>query len=907
MAMNYVIEKLGAALGIKRGEFITAFSLFCYLLLVIASYIISKTVRDALFLTEFGALNLPYVYIGIAIFVSLFVAIYIRAGHHVRPHLLVSGTLLFFLSNVVLFWWLLRLGSSWLYPVVYIWVGIFGVIAPMQVWTLSSLFLTTRQAKRLYGFIGSGGLLGAIAGGLFSSWMVTRVGTENLLLSLVVFLAVCIGLANVIWFQAATENEQADPEQLPRSWLQVSTLIPVTRITKEEEPPGSLRQSLCLIIRSRYLLLITSIISIGAIATTIADYLFKTVSQEAFAHKDQLTAFFGSFYGYLGIGAVLLQLLLTSRLMRKFGIGLTIFLLPASLILGSAALLTFVSLWSAALLKGIDQLFKHSVDKSTIEILYLPVPDRIRTAVKSFIDTVVWRLADAVAGLLLLFLTSIASLSVRQISLVNLCLLFGWVVIAYRARRRYVDALRSTIFSEVDAAQPRPAESELLHDTGSLIKALQSPNPDDVIRSLELIDSTRDKQKFIPHLEHLLHHGAPEVRAKVLTLLFDSGNERLVEKVKGLVNDASPEVQAVAIQFIFAYGEKEIRQTIQSFSADFDYQIKVAAISGLLTQQNNGQYCDLARDFLNELLSSSEARVRREAARLLGLIKRPSPFHSHLARLLQDSSPEVVAQALHSAGVVQRLDFVPLIIPHLGRKESAPLARNALVRYGNKVLGTLRDYLVSEEINFEVRKAIPSIFTQIKTQEAVDILTSSLNLKHPRLRLAILKALNKLRAQALPLQFPAARIRRQLINETKDYYATLIELHQAAAYEPVAVSASSAPPQMLRPLADNLDTVLERIFRLLGLIYPPHDLHQAYRGLLSQNPTIRANSLEFLDNLLEADDREWLLPIVDEELPLRDRLAAAKAVSNSRRSRKLRALARLFGDRSQTLAHSTFD
>jgi AAA family ATP:ADP antiporter len=161
--VSAVAEKFGAAFGIKKGEFVPIFALFLYLLFIIASYTASKAVRDALYISKFGALKLPYVYIGIAVLVGVFVALYIKIARYFRQHTLIGLTLAFFVSNVVLFWTLLQFGyQNILYPVIYIWAGIFGVIGPMQVWTLSNFILTTREAKRLYGFLGAGGVLGGI-------------------------------------------------------------------------------------------------------------------------------------------------------------------------------------------------------------------------------------------------------------------------------------------------------------------------------------------------------------------------------------------------------------------------------------------------------------------------------------------------------------------------------------------------------------------------------------------------------------------------------------------------------------------------------------------------------------------------------------------------------------------------
>jgi AAA family ATP:ADP antiporter len=57
---------------------------------------------------------------------------------------------------------------------------------------------------------------------------------------------------------------------------------------------------------------------------------------------------------------------------------------------------------------------------------------------------------------------------------------------------------------------------------------------------------------------------------------------------------------------------------------------------------------------------------------------------------------------------------------------------------------------------------------------------------------------------------------------------------------------------------------MERIFRLLGLAYPPEDIYSAYLGIVSDRKAMRASAVEFLDNLLKSDLKKYLLPIVDE-------------------------------------------
>jgi hypothetical protein len=126
------------ALGLTGTELRRAFPLFAYLFLTMASSVASKAARDALFLDRYRAIDLPYVDIAIAVLVGLAASIYIRVGHRTNLRNLQVGSLLFFALNALFFWlWavIASYESGALFIVIYIWVGVFSVLAPSQVWT----------------------------------------------------------------------------------------------------------------------------------------------------------------------------------------------------------------------------------------------------------------------------------------------------------------------------------------------------------------------------------------------------------------------------------------------------------------------------------------------------------------------------------------------------------------------------------------------------------------------------------------------------------------------------------------------------------------------------------------------------------------------------------------------------
>ena len=100
----------------------------------------SKASRDALFLDRYRAVDLPYVDIAIAALVGVAASLYLRIGHRTNLRNLQVGSLVFFGLTSLAFWlWaaITPSESGALFIIIYVWVGVFSVLAPSQVWTLA--------------------------------------------------------------------------------------------------------------------------------------------------------------------------------------------------------------------------------------------------------------------------------------------------------------------------------------------------------------------------------------------------------------------------------------------------------------------------------------------------------------------------------------------------------------------------------------------------------------------------------------------------------------------------------------------------------------------------------------------------------------------------------------------------
>src|SRR5262245_25169074 len=148
----HMVSRLERFFDLRPGDLRRGLPLALYDFFILTAYVQGQVVRDALFLGRFDAGRLVYVDFVIAAIVGVILAVYFRIGRMMSFINLLGASLCFFASNVIVFWWAARfLEGAWLFPVVYVWVGIFGVLAISQVWTLANYVLTNREAKRLFG------------------------------------------------------------------------------------------------------------------------------------------------------------------------------------------------------------------------------------------------------------------------------------------------------------------------------------------------------------------------------------------------------------------------------------------------------------------------------------------------------------------------------------------------------------------------------------------------------------------------------------------------------------------------------------------------------------------------------------------------------------------------------------
>jgi AAA family ATP:ADP antiporter len=826
------MDRVRSFLNLERGEEIPVLLLFSYLTLVLTSYIITKAIRDGLFLHKFSPYMLPYVYLGIAAVIGFVVSVYLRISARVGQAAVILGSLVFFIGCILLQWWAVArmqwVPATWIF---YVWTSIFGIIVVTQVWTVSNYVLDLRQAKRLFPLIASGGILGSALGGFLAAHLakLPSVGTDNLMLVLIPIL-VLVGITAQVLLARYSHSREQRGEMSGRK---------------------DFRAALKTIAKSPYLKLIVALLALSNIVTLVVGIQFADVVKHAFPAKNQITSFMGSFSAYFSLFSFLLQVLAGSRMVEKFGVRVMLLVLPLALTGGTVLLLAFpMALWAGTVLKGSDHTLRYSIDRATTELLYLPLPQSIKSEVKAVIDMVMQRVADGVGALLVLFVTLVLRGGQVSLCILNLTVLTLWLWVVLRTRKEYVVTIRSRLTDR--PALPKSTLRMVFGDQGSVatLRTMLASRDEEVV--LYAIDMALAIGRKDWVTSDLLNHPAPRVRLRALEVVAVSERE-LLARVQSESNSTVRASALLRASRVAQPGQPDAL-IAQLLSAP-DLKVRLSALVCLARRE------DADRGTIREVLDQTVGKLEptskewKDVAETLGEIPHPAAVDLHL-RLLQHSDPAVKKQAILSAGRAGRREPVPFLVPMLGDPRWAPDARVALREYGPRILGTLADVFKDPTENLEIRRNIPLVLAYIPYQESVEILLDGLFDYDGLLRFRAIRALGKLRVLDPDLRFDAQKVSLRIREECE--HSVWFQQALAALYP-----REGNKDLLLQLFRDKISRGRDRIFRLLTLLLPPTAAVASFLALTEDDRLRRASVAEFLDNVLPGKLKDCILPVIE--------------------------------------------
>lgn len=845
--------------------------MFIIIFLFMSCLLTVKPIRNSLFLVKFGVEKLPYVFVLVALFSAVVASLYSRYSKKVRLNYLILTTILISIACLLVFWLFFHFGyrQDWILYAFYIWVAIFGVIVSAQFWLLANHVFNAREARRLFGFIGAGAISGGIFGGYLTNYLAPRLKTDNLIFLCIGFLIVSFILVRIVWERSGRYgyNERFYRQR----WKSQS---------------DSTDNPLKLILNSRHLIYIASITGVSVVVANLVDYQFSAVASRIISDTDRLTAFFGLWGSILSFASLVIQLFLTGRILKYFGVTASLFFLPIALFVGAVAILVNPALWTAILIKVSDGSLKHSINKVGTELLALPVALEIKTKAKAFIDIFIKNFAKGLSGVLLIAFIAGLGFSIQHISLIIIGLIAFWTFLIIRVKREYVNSFRLAIEKRTINIEQQSLNLQDASVFKNFLNVLDGKSERQILYILNLLEDV-ENEDMVPYLKKLISHPSNEIKSLVLSMARRYGELDLTNDARNLVHIRDKALQTEVIHYLSMRSEDEA-STLKAYLNHDDYRVRCAAVMCVAREwkvdKNLKKEIDLKAllDGMFETLSQKNCDKEREhfikinIATVVGESNNPE-IYPHLHILLNDESWEVLQAAITSAGQIQAEEFVPTLFIHLTTKHVRKYARQALARYGEDIIDRLAEHLENSAEDKKIRLAIPKVLALVGSQKSVNLCIKNLDQKDLLLRYEIIKVLNKLRAKFPQLKFDLRLIHTRIMDETEKYYRlfTLLQSQkESLSADRVSKSQDDNSSRAIRArrllitaMEEKLDKNLERIFRLLGLKYPPKDMYDAYLGVKSNRSDLRANSVEFLDNILELKLKKILIPIIESTPP----------------------------------------
>lgn len=402
---------------------------FTTFFLIMAAYYVLKAVRGPIFLRALGIEWFP-VFLVLNALVSFAAAgLFGRLADLVRKRTLITGIQGFFVANLVGFWLLLKLfpitapDSSWtkLASASFtLWIGVFVLFAVTPFWSLVNELVRPDEGKRLFGFIGAGGILGGIVGGQLAHALAEPLGTVNLIPLSAGLLALTIPLFLVMMRVTPPAGEATGGQGRLATTKGAFAGLATVR-------------------RDGYVAMIAAVVVSSTFIQTFIDYQFHAAVNETIATTDAQTAYFGLIQSHLNLASFAMQMAVTPLVLSRLGVGAALAILPTVAFVGALVTLGGAGLHTLAVVYIASFAALYSVHQASKELLYVPCDADVKYKAKAFIDAFGYRLGAAGCGIVTQ-VAQAAGVAFRHTSVLVAVVSALWLPLVVAIQRRFRQA-----------------------------------------------------------------------------------------------------------------------------------------------------------------------------------------------------------------------------------------------------------------------------------------------------------------------------------------------------------------------------------------------------------------------------------------------------------------------------------
>jgi AAA family ATP:ADP antiporter len=436
---------------VRPGEGATALYLFASVFLLLCAYYLIKPLREGwIAVSAVKSLSKmevkAYTSFGQAILLLFAVRAYAPLVDSWKRVELLTRVMALCMVTMVVFWFLQpdffidNLPATGI--IFYLWVGMFGVFVVAQFWAFVADLYTDERGRRLIPLVAIGATSGAMVGSWFTESLVRSkvMPTEELLLLALLPLALSIWLVR--------RAESLGPAGSKSG-------VPATKPAAGGAPaPGAGASALQLILSSRLLLAVAFVTMLLNWVNTNGENLLFRVVQEFLSGQAQsqgielpsallaftrseTAIFYGSFYFWVNLSALLLQCFVASRLLKYGGFGVMLLFAPTISLLAYSAMALVPLLAVVKAMKVVDNATDYSVSNTARNVLWLPVAALTKLKAKPAVDSLFARAGDGLSALTVLVGVQILDLGTDGFFVFTVGLAVAWLALAAVVAREH--------------------------------------------------------------------------------------------------------------------------------------------------------------------------------------------------------------------------------------------------------------------------------------------------------------------------------------------------------------------------------------------------------------------------------------------------------------------------------------
>ena len=416
---------------------------FLFHFLILTGYYILRPIRDSIAAGN-RLETLPWMFtatlVAMLIANALFAAIVARMPRRKFIPLAYG----FFIFNLALFFVLMRTcppsQQVWIGRALYVWVSVFNLFNTAIFWAFMTDLFTVEQGKRLYGFIAVGGSLGGVLGPFITARYVQNLGPANLLMVAALMFLVAGFLVRLFPSNFTDGNRT---------------------VQKQQEQPigGSIWSGITHIAGSPYLLGLAASMLLYTTTSTWAYFQQSDLTRAALKDSAARTVFLAHLDMWVNSITVLIQIFLTGRLLKWFGVGFTLVAMPFVSMIGFGAMGIAPSLGLLAFFQVARRVAAYALMRPSREILFTVLRREDKYKVKSVTDTLVYRTGDQIGAWSYDGLHGLG-LDLAKISFVAVPVVAGWCGLSLwlaGKQRALADAQHQDSSSVNDRSAPEAA------------------------------------------------------------------------------------------------------------------------------------------------------------------------------------------------------------------------------------------------------------------------------------------------------------------------------------------------------------------------------------------------------------------------------------------------------------------